>query len=88
MKDINNIINNQNFLVEDSEKDEPVTPCMDVYKYKIQSDGNLDKIKLRILFRGDFQNKELVGDTCSPTAYMKTLKYFLADATQKKRVHQ
>ena len=36
---------------------------MDVYKAKIQSDGSLDKIKLRIMVRGDFQNKEMVVDT-------------------------
>ena len=35
------------------------------------------------------QNKELVGNTWSPTASMRTLKYFLADATKHKtRVHQ
>ena len=62
---------------------------MDVYKAKIQSDGILDKLKLRIVVRGDFQNKEMVGYTCSPTASMITLKYFLADAaTHKSRVHQ
>ena len=55
---------------------------MDVYKAKIQSDGSLDKLKLRILVRGDFQNKEMVGDTWSPTASMKTLKYFLSDAAK------
>ena len=44
MKDINNLIKNQYFLVEDPEKDEPVNPCMDVYKAKIQSDGSLDKL--------------------------------------------
>ena len=53
---------------------------MDVYTAKIQSDGSLDKLKLRILVRGDFQNKEMVGDTWSPTASMRTLKYFLSDA--------
>ena len=38
---------------------------------------------------GDIQNKELVGDTWSPTASMRTLKYFLADVTKHKtRVHQ
>ena len=37
-KEINNLINNKNFLVDDPEKGEPVTPCMDVYKAKIQSD--------------------------------------------------
>ena len=67
LKDINNIINNQTFLIEDKNEGEPVTPCMDVYKSKIQSDGSLDKLKLRIVVRGDLQNKEMVGDTWSPT---------------------
>ena len=31
----------------------------------------------------------MVGDTCSPTASMRTLKYFLTDAAKHKaRVHQ
>ena len=53
MKGINNSINNQNFPVEDPEKDEPMNQYMDVYKAKIQSDGNLDKLKLIIIVRGD-----------------------------------
>ena len=62
---------------------------MDVYKAKIQSDGSIDKLKWRIVVRGDLQNKEMVGDTWSPTASMRTLKYFLADADKhKSRVHQ
>ena len=62
---------------------------MDMYKGEIQSDGSLDKLKLRILVRGDLQNKEMVGDTWSPTASMRTLKYFLADAAKHKaRVHK
>ena len=56
-KDIKNLINNQNFLVQYPEKGDPVTPCVDVYKAKIQSDGILDKIKLRIVVRVDLQNK-------------------------------
>ena len=89
IKEIKNIINNQNFLIEYPEKDEPMTPCMDVYKVKIQSDGSLDELKLRIVVRGDFQNKVLVGDTWSPTTSKRTLKYFSADATKHKaRVHQ
>ena len=74
LKEINNLINNQTFLVEDPYKYEPVDPCMDVYKAKIQSCGSLDKLKLRIVVRGDLLNKELVGDTWSPTASMRTLK--------------
>ena len=63
LKDIKNLINNHNFLVQETEKFEPVTPYMDVYKAKIQYDGSLDKIKLIIVVRGDMKNKELVGYT-------------------------
>ena len=62
---------------------------MDVHKEKNQSDGILDKLKLKIVVRGDLQDTESVGDTWSPTASMRTLKYFLADVvTLKSRVHQ
>ena len=62
---------------------------MDVYKAKIKSDGSIDRLKLIIVVRRDMQNKELVGDTWSPTSSMRTLKYFLADATKHKaKVHQ
>ena len=54
-KIIKNLINNQNFIVQEPEKDEPVTPRMDFYKDKIQSDGSLDKLKLRIVVREDLQ---------------------------------
>ena len=85
-KEIKNLINNQTFLVEDPEKDDPVTPCIDVYKAEIQSNGSLDKLKLRIVVRGYLQNKKLVGDTWSPTASMRNLKYFLTDAVKHKAV--
>ena len=57
---------------------------MDVYKAKIKSDGSLDKLKLRTVVREDLQNNKLVGDTWSPTASMRTLKYFLVDETKHK----
>ena len=62
-----NLINNTTFLIENQNEGEPVTPCMDVYKANIQSDGSLDNLKLRIVVRGDLQNKEMVGDQVSPT---------------------
>ena len=89
MKEIKNLINNQNVLVQDPEKGEPVTPCIDVYKEKMHCDGSLDKLRLRIVVRGYLNNKERVGDTWSPTAPMTTLKYFLVDdVNHKERVHQ
>ena len=67
----------------------PVTPCMDVYKARNRSGGSLDKLKLRILVRRYLKNKELVGDTWSPTASMRTLKNILADADKHKVIfHQ
>ena len=60
LKEINTLINNQTFLIEDQNEGEPVTPYMDVYKAKIQSDGSLDKLKFRILVRGDLHNKRSI----------------------------
>ena len=42
------------------DKGDPVTPCMDVYKAKIQSDISLDKLKLRVVVRGDFFKSRLL----------------------------
>ena len=50
-KDTKNLINNQTFIFKELDKGEPVTPCMDVYKSKIQSDGNLENLNLGIVFR-------------------------------------
>ena len=89
LKEIKNLINNKTFLIEDQNEGEPVTPCMNMYKDKIQSDGSLDKLKLRIVVRVDPQNNKMVGDTWSPTASMRTMKYFSADvAKHKSIVHQ
>ena len=44
LKEIKNLINNKTFLIEDQNEGEPVTPCMDMYKAKIQSDGSFDKL--------------------------------------------
>ena len=51
LRGIHNLINNQTFLVQELDKGEPVTPCVYVYKGKIQSYGSLDKLKLRIVVR-------------------------------------
>ena len=42
-------------MIEEPKDVEPVTSCMDVYKAKIQSDGSLDKLKLRIVVRSDLK---------------------------------
>ena len=42
-----------------------------------------------IVVKGDLNNKDLIGEAWSPTAYMRTLKQFLEDAVKYKAiVHQ
>ena len=53
--------------MDDPEKGYPMKPYMDVYKARIQSYDSLVKLKLRILVRGDLQNKEMIGDTWTTT---------------------
>ena len=66
-----------------------MTTCMVVYKSKIKSDRSIDKLKLRIVVSRDLQNKELVGDTWSPTAYVRPFEYFFEDTVMvKERMHQ
>ena len=62
---------------------------MDVYKENIQYYGSPEKSNLRIVIRGDFQNKGMIGYTWYPTVSMRTMKYFSADAVKHKLwVHQ
>ena len=57
LKDIENLINNQTFIVQEPENGEPLTPCMDVYKAKVQSDESLEKLKWIIVVRGYLKNR-------------------------------
>ena len=75
--------------MDEPEKGEPVTPCMDVYKARIQSDGIIYKLRLIILVRGDIQNRDLIRDTWSPTAFVRTLKYSVENYVKHKAIlHQ
>ena len=88
LKEIKNLINNQTFLFQEPDNGYPVTSGMDVYKANIQSNGSLDKLKLKIVVRGDLQNKELFRDTWSPKASMRNLKDLLVDAANHKAIFQ
>ena len=89
MKEVKNLINNKIFKVDGNTWRYRITLCMYVYKATIQYDGSLDKLKLRIVVRGDLQYKDSIGDAWSPTASMRALKYSLVDSVKyKKIVHQ
>lgn len=62
---------------------------METNKVKLKSDGSLDKLKVRIVVRGDLQAKLAKEDKWSPTASFRAMKMFLADAARHKvRVRQ
>ncbi len=59
-------------------------PTMETHRIKLGSDGTLDKLKSRIVVRGDLQRKEISEDKWSPTASIRAMKMFLAHAARLK----
>ena len=53
LKDIKNVIINQTLLIDDIDKGYPVTPWMVVHRSNIKYDGSLDKLKLKVVVKGD-----------------------------------
>ena len=62
---------------------EQVLPVKTVFKTKINADGSLNKLKTRIVVRGDLQKLRPGENAWSPTASMRLLKTFVASAAQE-----
>ena len=87
-KEIKTLIDAKTFALDKPRDGEAVIPTMETNKVKIKSDGSLDKLKCRIVVRGDLQDTGM-EDSWSPTAPFRSLKMFLADAARNRcRVHQ
>ena len=88
-KEIKVLIDSGTFSIERPQPSEVIVPTMETNKVKLKSDGSLDKLKCRIVVRGDLQEKILNEDKWSPTASFRAMKMFLADAARLKvRVRQ
>ena len=61
-------------------KGTPIIPILEDNRVKILEDGSLDKLKNRLVVRGDIQKKMLDLLTWAPTASHHVLKLFLAYA--------
>jgi len=55
--------------IEDPRPHDKIVPVMDVYKAKINIDGMIDKLKVRIVFRGDLDKEDRGIDPWYPHAY-------------------
>ena len=87
-KEMGTLIDSGTLVLDEMREGEDSTPVMEIFKVKINSDGSLDKLKTRIVVRGDLQNG-VTEDKWSPTASFRSLKMFLAHASHlKARVKQ
>jgi hypothetical protein len=88
-KELKTLVNANTFQEDTLHEGETSTPVMEIFKVKIKSDGSLDKLKTRLVVRGDLQDKNITEDKWSPTASFQSLKMFLGHASQlKARVKQ
>ena len=83
-KELKVLISSGSFSIEPMLEGEVAIPTMETNRVKLQSDGTLDKLKNRIVVRGDLQNKHSTEDKWSPTASFRSLKMFLAHACRLK----
>ena len=78
------IIDNNTFSTDDIPlPGEQVLPIKTCFKAKLNGDGSLNKLKTRIVVRGDLQKLRPGENTWSPTASMRLLKTFVAAAAQE-----
>lgn len=86
--EFNSVIHNKTFDLDGVIRpDEKVIPLKVVYKAKIRSDGKLEKLKARIVVRGDIHKRQstIPEDPWVPLASFRTLRRFVADAVKNKR---
>jgi hypothetical protein len=80
LKELKTLMDAGTFSIETMLEGEVSTPMMETFKVKINSDGSSDKLKTRIVLRGNLQSKSISEDKWSPTASFRSLKMFLVHA--------
>ena len=85
-KEVKFIIENETF--RRGEKPMPgdeIIPSIIIFKAKITSKGFLDKLKARLVARGDFQSPSAPEDTWAPCVFGRTFKIFVTRAVHANR---
>ena len=77
VKEVKGLVTRGTFSIEDPLEGDEIVTAMDVYKCKLDPSGLIDKLKTRVVVRGDLLDKSEV-DTWNPHASFLTLKIFLA----------
>jgi hypothetical protein len=71
------IITNLCFRIETPPPNTRVVPLMEIFKCKLDKFGKVDKLKCRIVFRGDLYSPTEDIDSWNPHATWTSLKYYL-----------
>jgi len=61
-KELKTLVDSNMFVFNDMKEGETSTPTMEIFKVKVKSNGSLDKLKTRLVIRGDLQNGQLLED--------------------------
>ena len=77
------IVQRRACALEDPLPSDPIVPLHTVFRCKITKDGLIDKLKTRVVFRGDLHNPAEPMDPWNPHASFLTLKIFLANCARR-----
>ena len=81
ISEIKGLVSKDTFKIEEPPKDTKAYQLMLVFKCKIDKNGYLDKLKVRLVFRGDLVPHDDV-DTWNPHASWTALRIFLANCAK------
>jgi Reverse transcriptase (RNA-dependent DNA polymerase) len=77
-KEITGLLDQETFEIETPPLSTPITPVMEVYKCKLDPNGRVDKLKDRIVFRGDLYTPTEPENTWNPFARYLAFLMFIA----------
>jgi|NOAtaT_6_FD_contig_31_925753_length_689_multi_3_in_0_out_0_1 hypothetical protein len=61
-KELKTLVDSNTFQEDTMHSGETSTPVMEIFKVKVKKDNSLDKLKTRLVVRGELHNKNITED--------------------------